>query len=250
MARIQLGGIITSISGSIGGFTFQRNRSGNIVRLRGGTFKASTIKQTQSQSNHTTLIAQWQGLSLAEKDLWNIFALTYTKIDKFGNTKTLTGINWFMSINANRVCFGYSILLTPPIYALPVAPGVYDFTASASTLIVDFNPVFSPVGTGIKIWTTPPLTTITSSLQSQYRLTSCIESSSYDVLDITADWVTTHNIPYPPSSQTYCFTIGVLIQTCLISNGICSAGLSNISATGLPITGIGFWIIGDTFSPT
>ncbi len=250
MARIQLGALITDISGSIGGFTFQKNRSGRIIRSRGGTFKSSTPKQTISQSAHTTAIARWMELSFAEKELWNLFAIANTKVDKFGNVRTLSGLNWFESINATRLCFGLSLLLAPPIFSLPASPPAYDFTASATQLLIDFNPPFEPVDTGLKIWTTPPLTTITNSLQSQYRLTKCIQSASYDVLDITADWVAAHNIPYPPSSNTYCFTIGVLIQSCLLDNGICSAGTSNISSTGLPINGIGFWIIGDTFSPT
>lgn len=248
MARIQLGALITDIAGSIGGYTFQTNRSGRIIRSRGGTFKNSTPKQTIQQANHTTIISEWQSLSLADRDLWNLFSLANTKTDKFGTVRTLTGLNWFEAINSTRKCFNLSILLTPPVHSLPVAPPVYDFTAGATTLEIDFNPPFAPVDTGLKIWTTPPLTTITNSLRSQYRLTKVIQSGPYDVIDITADWISTHNVPYPPSSQTFCFTIGVMIQSCLLPNGICSVGVTNIADNGLPINGIGFWIIEDNFA--
>lgn len=250
MARVQYGSIITDIKGSIGGITYQKNRSGQIARLRSGTFKSSTPKQTISQSNHITILSAWSQLTLAEKDLWNLFAIANTKINRFGEVKTLTGLNWFESINQNRMLFGLSFLLTPPVYSLPTAPPAYSLVLSPTVITVEFSPAFNPVGTGLKIWTTPPLSRVTNSLRSQYRLTTILDTPPYGLIDLTADWQTTHSIPYPPSSSTYCFTIGVQIQSCLLSNGICSSGVDTINGNGLPINGIGFWIVGSTFSPT
>ncbi len=248
MARIQYGSIITDIKGSIGGITYQKNRSGQIARLRSGTFKTSTPKQTTAQGKHITILSTWQSLSLTDRDLWNLFAVANTKVNRFGEIKTLTGLNWFESINQTRMLFGLSFLLTPPVYSLPTAPPVYNLVVSPTVLTVEFIPVFAPVGTGMKIWTTPPLTRSTNSLRSEYRLTKVIQSGPYGLIDLTADWQNTHSIPYPPSSQTYCYTIGVQIETCLLSNGICSSGIDTIGGDDKPISGIGFMIIGSTFA--
>jgi len=248
MARVQYGSIITDIKGSIGGITYQKNRAGNIARLRGGTFKSSTPKQTTSQSNHITILSTWQSLSLSDKDLWNAFALANTKINRFGEVKTLSGLNWFESINQTRMCFGLSFLLVPPVYSLPTGPPAYTLVVSNTLISIEFSPPFNPTDTGLKIWTTPPLSRSTNSLRSQYRLTKVTQSNPYGLIDLTADWQTTHKIPYPPSSNTYCYTIGVQVQSCLLSNGICSSGVDSLGNTGLPISGIGFMVVGSTFA--
>ncbi len=247
MARVEYGAMITELKGSVGGFTFQQNSAGKIVRARPKTFKNSTPKQTVAQSLHMDFIARWLDLSLANRILWNDFAALHTKENMFGEVKTLTGMNWYESINQNRQRMGLGILEQPPVYALPAAPPAYNVLMDQVDLKIEFDPAFTPVGTDLFIWTTGPVSRVTTSLRKAFRATSVETGDNYGIIDLKADWIATHNIPYPPSSQANCFQVGILVQSCLQSSGICSAGVLNIDATGKAVTGVGFWGVDTTF---
>lgn len=247
MARVQYGAIITNLKGSVGGFTFQTNSSGEIVRKRPTGKKNPTVLQTVVQSEFTDLLAAWQSLSLADKILWNDFAALHTKTNKFGEVKSLTGMNWFISINQNRLTMGLGTYSQPPTYALPSAPPAFTVTLTAGVLSVTFSPNFQPTGTDLFIWTTQPVSRVSQKLRNAYRLTKVETGDNYGTIDLTTAWETTHGLSWPPGADTSCYTIAILIQSCLQSSGICSAGTTNNGHYEDPITGIGFWEIGATF---
>src|SRR3990167_8787809 len=128
MARIVY--TIGELFGSIGGLTFQRNRSGKTVRMRPTVGKKSTTKQQESHLTHNNLLRGWQLLSLADKNEWNTYADTFTKTNKFGQEKELTGQNWYESINYWRNVLGLSELTTPPAHDLPTSPPTFEILLS------------------------------------------------------------------------------------------------------------------------
>lgn len=118
MARIIYGSIITDIAGSIGGITYQKNGSGTIARLKPRKTKTNTQKQRDQQPRLKEVQREWNELSLANKILWNDFASLNNKIGLDGAEKVLTGYQWFLTINQNRLLFEDSILSVPPIYEI------------------------------------------------------------------------------------------------------------------------------------
>jgi hypothetical protein len=118
MARIIYGSIITDIKGSIGGLTFQKNGSGTIARLKPRKNKTNTQKQRDQQPRLKQVQKEWNELTLVNKILWNDFAAVNNKIGLDGQEKKLTGYQWFLSINENRLLFEDSILLVPPVYEI------------------------------------------------------------------------------------------------------------------------------------
>lgn len=247
MARVQFAAPITVITGSIGGWTFQKNRSGNIIRLRGQASKQSTSKQTAAHELHQKFLQEFQKLSLQSKQLWDTFALTFIKENKFGEDKTLTGQNWFESVNQNRELINESILEIPPSHIIP--PGV-----PATTLIIDETTIKLDIATGTDltdiafiIRSTFPHTRVTTSVRSALRITKIIEVAAAGIIDITSDWEAAHNLQYPPSTTAACFTITVMIQTMNKISGITSAGLILVDDLRIPVQGIGVMIIGSTF---
>lgn len=118
MARIIYGSIITDIKGSIGGITFQKNGSGTIARLKPRQTKTNTQKQRDQQPRLKEIQREWNELSLANKILWNDFASVNDKIGLDGQPKKLTGYQWFLTINENRLLFEDSILESPPVYEI------------------------------------------------------------------------------------------------------------------------------------
>lgn len=118
MARVIYGSIITDIKGSIGGITFQKNGSGQIARLKPRKIKTNTQAQRNQQPRLKEVQREWNKLSLANKILWNDFASVNDKIGLDGQAKKLTGYQWFLTINENRLLFEDSILSTPPTYEI------------------------------------------------------------------------------------------------------------------------------------
>src|SRR6267154_5450968 len=100
MARIVY--TLGELKGSVAGLTFQNNSSGKIVRQRPNVSKTSSIKQQGAHQNHISLLQSYSQLTNDEKGLWNLYASTYTKVNKFGEDKQLTGQNWYESINYQK----------------------------------------------------------------------------------------------------------------------------------------------------
>lgn len=247
MAKVEYGALVTALKGSIGGWTFQSNRSGNIVRLRSGPFRAVTNKQTLAHQSLIQFLQLWQQLSSVNKTQWNIYATTWTKTDRFGTVNTLSGLNWFQSINYYRDLLSLSILNTPPVHTLPIDVQSYSLIVDATKIEIEFNPVFNPTDNALLIFSSSFSTRVTTSQRQYMRLTNVINSGPYGVIDITSEWEATHQISWPPSAAPICGRIGVQIQTINVNSGISSTALSTTSATTTGAVGIGSMIIGSTF---
>lgn len=247
MGKVQFGAAIDTITGSVGGWTFHRNRSGNIVRSRGAALRNSTTKQTLAHQTHIKFLQLWQALSQANKNLWNTFADTFTKTDKFGEVKTLSGQNWFESINFNRELAGLSILNSPPVHSLPVDVQDYNFAVGSAKILLNFTPTFNPADTSLIIFTTSFNTRVTTSQRQFQRLTKVISSSPFNSIDLTSDWENTHGITWPPSPVPICGRIAIEIRTLDKNSGIASTALSKTNAVVTGQEGIGFMAVGVDF---
>src|SRR3972149_7623759 len=117
MARITF--TLGTIKGSIGGLTFQGNTSGSIIRQRPAPRKSSTLKQQASHANFLFLLKAWQDIAQDDRDLWNTYASLHEKINKTGESKLLTGMNWFISVNSQQYSQTATLIETPADYVLP-----------------------------------------------------------------------------------------------------------------------------------
>lgn len=247
MAKVVFGAGITAIRGSIGGWTFHKNRSGNIIRLRGQASRESSEKQTRAHETHQRFLTEFQRLGEPSKILWDDFATTFVKVDKFGEDKTLTGQNWFEAINQVRVLIGESILQIPPAHDLPIAVPEIDLLIDETSIKLDVQTGIDFTDTAFIIRTTSPFTRTTNSIRSALRLTKVLDQAVSGIIDITTDWEVTHNIPYPPSTEALCIKISSMIQTVNKNSGITSPGLIISDDLRIPLSGIGVMIIEDTF---
>lgn len=119
MALVEYGSIITDIRGSIGGLTFQHTKSGKIARLKPSPFKHQNQSQQDKHKIVTSAVAQWHDLTLSEKLSWNAYADVNQREDRFGRMRSLTGFNWFYSINYNRLALGETFVKTPRLILYP-----------------------------------------------------------------------------------------------------------------------------------
>lgn len=247
MAKVVYTGGVASFKGSIGGLTFQRNRSGSIVRLRPRTYKSVTIKQSDEIATFDNLKYYYQNLSQANIDLWADFADTYTKNDMWGTVKTLSGINWFCSINYYRILASNSILSAPPIYAAGLPVPVYSLLVTKNVLSIHFSPAWGTADDNLLIYTTVPVRNKTTSFRQYLRLTKIIDAGPFSSLDITSAWEATHGIDYPPGQSDPDFYIGIAVRSSKNSACVMSTTRSYIKKYSNINNGIGTMIIGSTF---
>lgn len=225
MARVQFGGGITNIVGSIGGNTFQSNRSGYIVRSRGFTRKALTTKQITALNNHQYLLYEWQALSFADKLTWDTLSLAHDKTNKYGQTKTLTGLNWFLSCNKAMQLCGLPLFTSAPVYEAPSAVPLYTLSVNITDITLTADTPKTVADNYMSVWATPPIRNKTTSFRSNLKFMTCVQSDFWDNLDLTSYWETATGLSWPADGSVGSFQIGVLIQAININSGITSEGL-------------------------
>ena len=132
MARVTYGSGVTELAGSIGGVTYQKNASGNIAKLRSNP----TVNPTALQANYQTLFAQfvayWPTLSQANKDLWDALAAAHDHTTPWGETKTLSGYQWFLRCNLIRYRYYGTVLETPYSWLVASPPDQFTIETSAT----------------------------------------------------------------------------------------------------------------------
>ncbi len=243
MAKVTFGAGITALQGSIGGWTFHTNRSGNIVSLRPASFRSRTGKQNTEIANFTSLIAGFSELSLADKQTWDAFALAHTKETKFGETRTLTGQNWYVSSNGHREQLGLARIDAAPMFQMPIGNDNFSLVVDATKIEITKNPPLSPNDTSLLFWGTPPLRRTTTSLRSDIRFLTAITAQPFGVTDLTSFWETAFSCDWPPSDPISDFSIFIGMQIVRGSSGIASA----LNIQGEPLVqepeGVGFQIV-------
>ena len=247
MALVEYGGGVTAFRGSIGGVTFHSNRAGKIARLKPYSRKVVTEAQIGRIAVLGDLVVIWDGLTAAQKTGWMGFADTYTKTDKWGDTRTLSGFNWFFSINSNRRLIGESDLLSYPVYANASVPPVFTVVCNSTRILLKWDAEYSYSDTEMVVYTTPPLNRVTNSFRGHLRFTKVVSGSDVKSQYIETEWKSVHGLNYPPSGVTDQFSIGV---ACLFIRN--SSGVSNAMriANGIfeaGACGVGCMIIGSTF---
>lgn len=250
MARVEYGVIITDIIGSIGGITFQHNRSGKIARLRPETHKNPSLAQTERQVKHTGILYDWQQLSGAQQTDWNDFADLHTKENMFGDTKKLSGLNWYESVNLSRDLIDLPNLITPPAYLLPCAVPAYTVTINQSKIEINLTAPFDTTDNALLIRATNPIPNTTINFRGQWRFITYEDTGMINNIDITTLWKNIFTCVYPPSSDMLGINIGIMVQVIRKVSGIQSIGSISTNKYYYDNRGIGYWKIGTTFKPT
>lgn len=215
MARVQYSGIIDDLTGRLNNSVFQRNKSGYIIRSVGSVKRSSTASQQAQHNNLYMYLALYSGLSFSNKLLWKDFADTYTRVNNYGRTMQLSGQNWFVLINSNRVLCGNPVILQPPVYEIP--PGGNDFRIFWGEDGYQIRHNDGDVGTGIyfKIENT---TILRNNLTGGVRfLRYCsIQPLIYrNMYELTAEYEAVHNIDLSVTAGkigTICITRLTLID--------------------------------------
>jgi hypothetical protein len=94
MAKYQLGAIVTSIVGSIGGTTFKRNGASSIMMRKSNGASSGKLFNNSRLANNSTIFRSWNSLTEEAKLAWEANARATKVKDKFGNDVNLSGVSF------------------------------------------------------------------------------------------------------------------------------------------------------------
>lgn len=247
MAKVKYIIPVEELTGSIGGTTFQSNRSGFFCRAKPTKCNSLSFDRNIINNFFYNLLQKFQLLSEANKTLWKDFADAYTFTNRYGEAKHLTAFNWFVMINSNLYNVDEKYTEIPLSVDLPVAIGSYVMKLWSNTIKIIFDTTPADPYSVAFVFTTAPMMRLTTSFRGRLKLTKVLNPFQLKEYDITEDWKNTHNLSYPPVLDTDRFFVGICICGCHIISGLTGAYLcsnayfSNISG------GIGDMIIDDDF---
>lgn len=154
MAIMIPGVAVSQVSGRVGGTIFSRNRGG--AYLRNGSIPATvTTPAAQSIKSITAAMSQaWAILDEEVREQWREWATQNPVINRLGQSRTLSGHQAFVQINARLVYAGFNVTPSPVLTASPApfTPGAVVFTANTSTLTVAYTPTPAPAGTAVQVY--------------------------------------------------------------------------------------------------
>lgn len=145
MARVTYGSGVTELAGSIGGVTYQKNASGNVARLRPKPTVNPTALQADYQVLFAKLVSAWSILSQANKDLWDALAVAHDHTTPWGETKTLSGYQWYVLCNLYRWRKQGNARSAPAVWYSAPAPDLFTIETSATYIRVAWSPNYDPL---------------------------------------------------------------------------------------------------------
>lgn len=158
MAIINFATTVDGIAGSVGGVTFSGGTSGPYLYSRPVGPRRSTVRQNGQRVVFAATAPGWAGLSDAQRDAWNAWALEPEQefVNRLGVLSRLMGWQWYARINMRLESAGRAWLDDPPADPRPADPTVGSVTAEISggvpAVVVAWDGAEFPSGTDLVIY--------------------------------------------------------------------------------------------------
>jgi hypothetical protein len=147
MARVQYGSLITDISGSMHGHTFQRNAYGKTIRTKPSVIGSPSTSQAARRNALFVVQAAWTNLSESDRANWNNFGSYHYQGSRHNTGSALSGYNLFLKYNLLRWQIANSVYLT--IQYWNDQPGWWASVVKLSGGVLTYNPTPSVPTTGL-----------------------------------------------------------------------------------------------------
>ena len=211
MARVQYGSTVTALAGSVGGHTFQRNNSGQIMRLKPRRSKANSQNQVNVTIMFARLSRQWAALDLADREAWNTFAGTNSKFNYWGIEKNASGFNWYVSVNTFAEYLHIGEFQTPPTFGSIAPPPVFNAILTNTDFGVSWNSTYDTGDCNLLIFASAPIRQLSLLNKKALRLIQIAGPNSYDSIDLKSLWESYFNLTWPSTYVNNDFFIFIAI---------------------------------------
>jgi hypothetical protein len=130
-------------SGSRGGTTYSRNRSGAYTRARSVPVNPNSPAQNAVRINFREAAFAWSAiLSQGQRDQWDVYADVVPWKNRLGDTIKLSGFNWYLASSTARASAGLAPVLAGPAIlelAAPPTDTISTPDVSAQTISTAFD---------------------------------------------------------------------------------------------------------------
>lgn len=155
MAKIRLGMLAGTISGSQGNTTFSHGRYGAYIRMRTVPVKVTSTYAQQAKALLATASKLWGNLTTAQRLSWKTWAQTNPITDRLGDKRILDGHAAVTQLNINAFNAGSTTTIDdPPAVGAPFLPdgmaATYDI--GAGNFQITWTGGALPADTVLFIW--------------------------------------------------------------------------------------------------
>jgi hypothetical protein len=175
-------GIMTQISGSVGGITGSHNRGGMYLRGRSIPTDPATVRQQLLRSAAATLTARWRDvLTQAQRDSWAVYAANTPLLSPLGDARDVGALPMYLRGNTVRLQIGEDPVDDPATSGMPTLtqPTAVTITDSGGllggTLIAD--PWVDLADTFLCVYASRPVSESINFWKGPYRLLGSVEGS-------------------------------------------------------------------------
>lgn len=159
----KLGPLVTQAAGSIGGTTFQRGRSGLLIRSKPLPTFRNTVYASSARQRTATLNTLWSTLTPTQVLDWDNFAKAQSFRNRFGDVVVGTAYMAFMKCNqaSYHSASNYdpkAIQSTPPTTTAATLPPAAEFIldTGTNTLTVDSSAATVDAATDLALFASRP----------------------------------------------------------------------------------------------
>lgn len=137
--------------GSVGSLTYNTFRGISTVKGRCPKEPRDSFAQLAVRELTRQATAYWQAMERIDVDLWNAYAQIHTEADWTGQTKRISGYNWFIRINVRRLLAGAVISADLPTAVWTFVPLVLEVSSVGLDMLFewtdpyDYHPEFAVV---------------------------------------------------------------------------------------------------------
>jgi len=202
MARILYSSQVSDIKGSIGGLTFQRNSSGTICRLKPSRVQSGTSKQNPRLVDFGSASNAWLALDSADREAWQAWADSNPKSTPWGDTKYITGYNYYMSCFCNAMLVDGTPPDVPPASYTPLAIADNAMSIDGSDLKITFVTPFNHTGSYLVVYATPPLQALGLKNRKYLRFMLYLSPDETESIILTSEWLASVGLSAVPTKGT------------------------------------------------
>lgn len=188
MARIVYSGLISSISGSVQGTTFQSGKGGTIIRKKPTQVKRGSISTDRIRNIQFNVTQRWTGLTETQRAEWNQYA-KFNRVKQKNNARLfLSGQQVFIRTNNYRLLYGLSMLVVPTFNSCAISPISITIALNVGALEITVDRNMIATEEYIIISLTLPATQSINNPSGRYR-SMIFTTTSTNVFDLSSAYI-------------------------------------------------------------
>jgi hypothetical protein len=223
MALIKFSGLLSAISGKVGGTVFARNKAGAYSRNWAKPTSSPTPIQSANRARFGSQSAFWGSLTSAQRTSWNASASGLIRVNRLGEEYVPTGRQICLQANNQLVASAQTEISTPPADFTPptIDPGMTATAVETAGIVTSLELSSTPIDT-TKIFSVEAAgqsPNTKTNFTNQYRQIGTFPLDG-DVPDLLSAYIAVFGNVAAAGNQIY-----LRVKTVDVSNGQASAPL-------------------------